>query len=206
MMPETAPLKDLSAQGRRTNISSTELSFAGFNPTGPFQPGDFILIHRNIFFSKMVRAGQRIRYSKKYAYWNHTALITSTNGDMVEALGKGLIPGHISKYQDMEYHLVRMHVSDEDAKEILNFSDYMIKNHAKYSISSIVSIFFTLLFGWKFVFGRVGTFICSGFVATALTRAGEIYDKPPEYMTPADLAVKYNVDPARGIEVLSRIK
>lgn len=146
----------------------------------------------------MIRFGQSLRYPKKYSYWNHCALIVSKDGDMVEALHNGLVRGHISKYRNYEYYLVRVGVTDDDAKEIVAFADYMVEHGAKYSVSILFSEFFTLLFGWRFVFGRVGTFICSGFVATALERAGQIFSKPSDYITPADLALHFNVDPKRG--------
>ena len=175
--------------------SSVQFLGAGYNPHAPFQPGDFLLLHEPDFVSKMIRVGQRVRYNKDYAYWNHTVLITSRNGDMIEALKGGVTFGHISKYQDVDYYLVRVNASKEDALEIVAFANSILARPPKYGFGVILSIFFTLLFGWRLVFGRVGTYICSGLVASALTRGTAIFDKPPEYMTPADLAKYYNVNP-----------
>ncbi len=190
-------LEDDTAQDRsiQKNKSSVEFLYSGFNAIAPFQPGDFILIHRKMWFSRLIQFGQRIYYPKKYARWNHCVLVVSKDGNIIEALTKGVAPGHISKYKNYEYYLVRVNATDDDAQEILDYANYALTVHQKYSISIFMSLFFGFLLGSRFRFGRIGTTICSGLVATALTRTGAIFEFPPEYCTPADLAKYYKVDP-----------
>ncbi len=75
------------------------------------------------------------------------------------------------------------------ADSVLNTDD-----RTEYGWPTILSIILTLLTGSRLVFGMAGTAICSGFVAEALVRAGEIFDKPPSHMLPADLASHYEIE------------
>ncbi len=72
------------------------------------------------------------------------------------------------------------------ARSVLDSPD-----RTEYGWLTIASIILTLLTSSRFVFGMVGTAICSGFVAEALVRTGIICEKPPSHMMPADLAKMY---------------
>src|SRR5205823_3187742 len=53
------------------------------------RPGDFILTHGGELFSRLIQIGQQLRYAgadQPYTYWNHSALIVSNDGALVEAL------------------------------------------------------------------------------------------------------------------------
>lgn len=157
------------------------------------KPGDFVLTHGSYFTSKLIRFGQGLRFPKEYAYYNHAALVRTSDGYLAEALGSGVVTTHISRYTPKEYTLVRIDASDEDRDQISWFARSVEEARWRYGYSTIVSVGFSVLTGSKFVFGKVGTAICSGFVAEALTRAGYIFNKPPSYMTPADLAMYFDV-------------
>src|SRR5262245_56939346 len=75
-------------------------AFAPGVPATDFQPGGFILTHGNAWTSKIIRFGQRLRIhgdDRKYAYWNHAALIVNDDGALVEALGAGVERTNISR-------------------------------------------------------------------------------------------------------------
>jgi uncharacterized protein YycO len=165
---------------------------------GEYDPGDFILTHGSAFFSKLIRFGQRLRFrgsNRKYAWWNHAAMIVSETGDLIEALGPGVERTHIDKYKPTEYHLVRLgSLADRrDREQVVAFADWC--RGEKYDFVTIVSIAFTLLFGGKFDFGMDGETICSGLVARALERTNAIFDRTPSHIMPADLARYFNVTP-----------
>lgn len=163
---------------------------------GEYDPGDFILTHGSAFFSKLIRFGQRLRFrgnDRKYAWWNHAAMIVSAQGDLIEALGPGVESTHIDDYKPTEYHLVRLGVLADrhDREQVVAFAAWC--RGEKYDWLTIASIAFTLLFGGKFNFGIDGETICSGLVARALERSNAIFDRTPSHIMPADLARYFNV-------------
>jgi len=58
---------------------------------------------------------------------------------------------------------------------------------------TLLAIALQLSTGSRFGFARASTAICSGFVADALTRAGYIFERPPSFTMPADLAKLFSV-------------
>src|SRR5215213_6832026 len=89
------------------------------------QAGDFILTHENHWTSRTIRFGQRFAWrgdKKKYASWNHAALILNPEGDLAEALGHGVVQTNISGYDEKAYYIVRINASEEDQKQILAFA------------------------------------------------------------------------------------
>jgi len=169
---------------------------------GEYDPGDFILTHGSALYSKLIRVGQRLRFwgqNRKYAWWNHAAMIISETGDLIEALGPGVEKTHIDKYKPTEYHLVRLgSLADRrDRKQVVDFAEWSLGE--KYGWLTIVNIALALLFGGRFDFGIDGQTICSGLVARALERTNAIFDRAPSNIMPADLARYFNVTPpAKG--------
>ena len=57
-------------------------------------PGDFILTHGDSFISKVIQFGEGLRIhgdDHKYAWFNHAALVVGHDGELVEALGRGVV-------------------------------------------------------------------------------------------------------------------
>ena len=165
------------------------------------QTGDIVLVHANHFCSKLIRFGQRLRFRGKrrpYAYWNHVALVLSSNGTIAEALSNGVVKTHISKYPADSIAYVETNASLEDQDQILDFANSVLSARWRYGYSTIIALAITLLTGSKFVFGKVGTAICSGFACEALTRKGEVFPRPPAYMMPADVAEHFQVRVGQG--------
>ncbi|MGD1278721.1 MAG: hypothetical protein ABR964_16025 [Tepidisphaeraceae bacterium] len=167
-------------------------------PPTDYQPGDFILTHGNGFFSKLIRFGQAIRFrgkNRKFAWWNHAALIVAEDGSLIEALGAGVRNTNISKYAPTEYHLVHLNPSladRHDREQMVHFARDCLGR--KYGWAIIISISLSLLTGCKFSFGFDGEFICSGLVARALERTSVIFLREPSHMMPADLAKYFNIE------------
>lgn len=158
----------------------------------PLQCGDLVLTHGDYFFSKLIRFGQKLRYPKEFASWNHAALVLNTNGDIAEALGTGVVQTHISKYKERDYTVVQRWVDPHDQKQVLAFAYSVLEAKYKYGWRTIVSLFFNLALNRKYVTVKYGTSICSGFYSDALTRAGDIWPDPPAAMKPAGLAQFFN--------------
>lgn len=168
-----------------------------------FAPGDFILTHGNAWTSRLIRFGQRLRIhgeDRKYTHWNHAAIVTSDDGALIEALGRGVSRTHLSKYREAEYHLVRIGAGVQDREQAVEFAEWAAggpggAGRQRYGFLTIASIAYTLLTGGKFTFGIEGQAICSGLVARAMERTGAIFNRTPTHIMPADLAKYYTVEP-----------
>jgi hypothetical protein len=168
------------------------------------RPGDFILTHGSDLGSHLISIGQTFRFrgeNRKYAHWNHAALIVGQKGEIIEALGPtpGVARGDLSKYAPREYTIVRITASPQDRDEEVEFAEACLKE--KYGIATIISIALSLLTGTRFSFGFEGQQICSGLVARALERTTAIFKKEPSHIMPADLAKAYGVTPPPRREV-----
>lgn len=168
---------------------------------GEYQPGDFILTSNKTLFGWLIRLGQRLVYwgrNRPYAHWSHAAMITSGKGDLIEALVTGVERTHISKYKDVEYHVVRLDpdfLRPGDREQIVRFAGWCADQDVKYGWVTVVSIGISLLTGLRFSFGFDGQQICSGLVARALERSDHIFERSPAHILPADLAFLFDIKP-----------
>lgn len=164
-------------------------------------PGDFILTHGDSLMSTLIRFGERLRIhgdDRRYAWFNHAALVTDSTGEIVEALGRGVVRTNANKYLSKDYAVVHSGADTHDVKKILTFADWVISHRAEYGWLTIASLAITMLTGAKFTFFIDGEFICSGFVARAMERTGAIFTRDPVHITPADLAKYYSVTPPQS--------
>lgn len=160
------------------------------------QPGDFILTHGAELFSQLIRFGQSLRFrgaDRPFTYWNHAALIVSTDGAIVEALGAGVERRSIADYGPTQYTVVRIAASPEDRSEAAAFAEHCVGH--PYGWATIVSIALSLLTGAKLSFGFNGQLVCSGLVARALERTTTIFEDEPSHIMPAQLAKLFGVIP-----------
>jgi uncharacterized protein YycO len=158
-------------------------------------PGDFVLTHGTSWTSWMIRLGQALRIhgdDRKYTFWNHAAMIVSSDGAIVEALGAGVKAEHLRKYKGTTYQVVHIDATAADRAEVANYA--LSQVGIPYAFLTIVSIGFGLLTGAKFTFDFEGQHICSGLVARALERTDATFNRSPEHIMPADLAKYYQVD------------
>lgn len=160
--------------------------------------GYFIVTHGTHVMSRLIRFGQSLRFRgerRKFAHWNHVALVLDEQGTLGEALSAGVVQTNISKYHGSDYFVVQVECSDEDREQVLAFARAVLTapSRTSYGWSTIASLAFSQLTGSRLVFGKIGTAICSGFVSEALVRTGVIFPRPAAYMTPADLAEHYGI-------------
>ena len=159
-------------------------------------PGDFSL-HRatatkgrdgaTTTLGKFIQAGERTRYGNSdYARWTHSALIVSSEGDICEALEKGVTRDNISKYRDTDYMVVRVTASAEQRRLACGFAETRCGD--RYGVLNFAGLVVQSLFGWNLSLHMDGEFICSGLVARATEKYIEAYPRSPENMMPGDLA------------------
>ena len=173
--------------------------------TYTYNPGDFILTHGTAMYSHLIRIGEYLRYrNKRWCRYNHAAMIVSPTGDLVEALGNGVVRSNITKY---EYNGDLHHMScgcengrqnyqvidissvaptSADRERIVRFALSCVGQ--PYDWTDILSVSLSLLTGAKLSIETEGHMICSGLVARSLERSMAIFPRSAQHMMPADLA------------------
>jgi cell wall-associated NlpC family hydrolase len=163
-----------------------------------FEPGDFILTHANHWISRLIRFSQKLRMRgarREFTHWSHAAMVVDMDGGLVEAEVRGVQRAHISKYVNVEYHLVRLGdtATADDRAQAVAFA--LSRIGQPFGFGSMSGIALSLLTGSRVSFWHDSHDICSGLVARALERTWIIFERDPEDMLPSDLAEAYEVRP-----------
>src|SRR5579864_5838975 len=163
-----------------------------------FDPGDFILAHRNHLLARLISFAERRRFTgpdAPYAHWSHAALVVGVDGSLVEAESMGVVRSPISKYHDDEYHLVRLgdELSPDGRSRAVRYAEGRVGQAFGYL--SLAGAGLHLLFGWPLRWMRKNHQICSGLVTSALQKGGLIPQLDPTVTLPADLAKAFQVRP-----------
>jgi hypothetical protein len=198
----------VATQRRPLGVSVTHYP-AGKAPE-TFSPGDFSL-HRaaatkgrdgaTTTLGKLIQAGERTRYGNSdYARWTHSALIVSEDGDICEAIEKGVARDNISKYRATDYLVVHVTASDVQRQLACGFAETRVGD--KYGVLNFVGLAVQSLFGWNLSLHMDGQFICSGLVARATEKYIEAYPRSPENMMPGDLAFFWGADSEEPLPAL----
>jgi hypothetical protein len=156
-----------------------------------FDRGDFVLVAGTHFTSRLIRFGQRLRLrgaDRRFVKWTHAALVVDRDGGLIEAVGTGVRRWHLDRYRDDDYVVVQIDCSEEDRDEVVRFAEWALRNRSPYSRLQTVSMGLSMLTGSRLTFFIDGQFVCSGLVARALERTGNIFDRDAAHMAPADLA------------------
>jgi hypothetical protein len=175
-------------------MATTYKIYAAGEQPKKYKAGDFILVSQNLFWSKVIKFGQAIRYRgkmKPYAHWNHAAIIVDEKGTLIEAVGRGVVYGHIDEYKDIEYYYVSSKLNDQSGEQSVSAAKSFLND--KYGWFTIASIAIDLLTGIKLQFTKKNTMICSAVVGMSLWAGGYVFDSNPYQMMPADLAAAFNV-------------
>jgi hypothetical protein len=163
---------------------------------GQYTVGDVILCGAKAqgLVSRAIKLGSWLRgYPKAARAFSHTALIIDTDGTIAEAASKGVRRAHVSKYHADDIRHVHTHVDEHDQAQVLAFAEAVMAARTGYGFVTFAGLALYCLTGGSLCVQKAGTAICSGFVADALTRAGEIFERPPYACMPADLAVHFDV-------------
>jgi hypothetical protein len=163
--------------------------------------GDFLLtgVKAQGLVSWAIKTGSWLRrYERPYRRFSHTALVIGDDGEIAEAVAKGVLPANISKYEEDDYVLVRTGVDPHDRAQVLAFAESVMEARTSYGFVTFFGLALYCVTGAQVCIHVAGTAICSGFVSDALTRAGFIWARPPFVMMPADLARQFKVTEAPG--------
>jgi uncharacterized protein YycO len=163
-----------------------------------YEPGDFILTHRNRPIATLISFAQARRYrgpDAPFAHWSHTALIVDRDGVLVEAEALGVVKTPIAKYQATEYHLVRLgaEFAADGRQRAIDYANAQVGVAFGYLALAGLSIY--LLTGLPVKLMRRNHQICSELVVRALQAGGLLTDADPALTLPADLAKRFGVRP-----------
>jgi uncharacterized protein YycO len=163
-----------------------------------YEPGDFILSHRNRPIGGLISLGEKRRFrgaDAVYAHWSHCATIVEKDGTLVEAEALGVVKSPISKYRAAEFHLVRLgpEFDAQGRKHAVEYANSQIGKGFGYLALVGVSIY--LLTGSPVRLMRRGHQICSELVARALQAGGLLMNADASLTLPADLAKSFNIRP-----------
>jgi uncharacterized protein YycO len=157
------------------------------------EPGDFILVHGFSIGPRLVGFGQKLHHEPRYAYWTHAALYVG-NGLLIEAKGRHPVQHvQLAQYEARDVVAVRFGPAATNDMRF-NAVRYACAQVGRgYGYLTILTLVCWSLFGGRLTIGLSGENVCSGLVANALTRLGEIFDGDTVTQMPADLAQKYDV-------------
>jgi hypothetical protein len=161
-------------------------------------PGDFLLTHSTAWPNRMVRLAQRIALPevRRFAYWDHCAMVVSREGDLVEAIGgRGVVRTSAVRHLHTEYRLVRVPLEEEGRRAAVRYALRAVEERRRYGWSTIAAGFLAQLTDDRLALLLLGEETCSGLVAQALQSAGVYFDRRPAHVLPADLARSYGVRP-----------
>jgi len=148
------------------------------------KPGDLVLVHGTGKVSQLILFGEKLH--DKDAYWSHAAMVADVDGGTIEAQAKGIVRGHVDKYNLKK--IVDIGRNDEDRQKMLAFGEFCLKQHVRYGYLDDISIGIDLLSPNKFDFKTQNTLICSEFYARALEHTGWICPKlSVAHVMPEDL-------------------
>lgn len=152
-------------------------------------PGDVGFACQPGFINWWIKFAQRRKYGKNSpaAKWNHTFMVTSYQGDLVQAVSSGMEKGHLADYAGQDIELRRPPYAAGEAANAVAATEELWADHSRYGMLTIASVALSLLTGTKLRFGLDGTEICSGAVSYALTRANVDVGQDAEFNTPADV-------------------
>jgi hypothetical protein len=172
-------------------------------PTHPtLRNGDIILTGRKHqgLASSAIRLGGRLRlgWNSPFAIWPHCAIIYDAEKMIsCEATGTGVQTGDIFERFGHDWDLIQTNVADQDWPQVKEFLDSCLTAKWRYGFAIFAGLAVYCLsaiipFIPQICFQQTGTAVCSGLTCDALTRAGYIWELPPFWMMPADIAAHFD--------------
>jgi hypothetical protein len=130
----------------------------------------------------------------RYAYWSHTALVTTPRGRIVEVGPRGVVATNLETYRSLDYHYVPVAAPDARRVEAARFAESCVGQ--RYGTLSVLALAFFTLISCPLALPERGQHHCAALVARALEHAtGERFPRTPVNMMPADFAKYFGIVP-----------
>ena len=161
----------------------------------PPQPGDFVLIHGYSPIGFLARWIQRRQFNSadwQYTYWDHAALVVSTDPDIIEARGLGVVRRHLSQYKPTQFAVVPVNVTIAARRRIVENAQSALG--VRYGFASILGITLSAVVGREIHPHALNEQTCSSLVVRALQQGGLLPGVEPSHVVPAELARWWHVE------------
>jgi hypothetical protein len=160
------------------------------------EPGDFVLSRAHGYRHKIIKWGQGLRIAdpadRCYREYTHAALVVSTDGDIIEAVGSGVRRNNLDAFVPRTYEVVHITATDDDRTQAVGVAQEALGRHARYNALATVSITLWAFTGSRLIFFTDGAFTCSGLVARAMLTIGAVFSVDATRVTPAQLAIYFS--------------
>lgn len=145
--------------------------------------------------SLAIKLGQRLRgFTADERQWTHCyGVVDAEKGVLVEAAKKGVRLTSTTVLHEADYLHVPTNVDAHDFAQMLAFYDAVLNARSGYGFWTFGGLALYCATGGSLCIQKAGTAICSGLLCDALTRAGEVFARPPYSMMPGDLARHFGV-------------
>jgi len=161
------------------------------------RPGDFLLVRTRGLAARLIGPVQAVRFrseaDRPFRHWTHTALVTASNGRLVEVVEEGVRAQSIKKYDGVEYHYVRVEATEVVRAAAATFAESCVGQ--PYARGAFVALAVFALTGWLPSVAPGDAHHCVSLVAEALQRMAQRFDRHPIAMMPGDLAKHYGIRP-----------
>jgi hypothetical protein len=169
-------------------------------PVRGFLPGDFLLSRAHGRKHTIIKWGQGLRIpeaDRHYAGYTRAALVVSSTGDLIEAIGEGVRHTDLKRYviEKEVFQVVRIEASAEARGLVVAFAADALSRRAPYAGLAILSTMVWAFTGSRLLFLMDGSFTCSGLVARSLEPMGAIFGMNAARVTPAQLAISFGAPP-----------
>jgi hypothetical protein len=176
-------------------LSSNE-AVRAFRTSEIMEAGDLVFVHSNKLIGRVIQLGERLRWNKLDARYNHVAIIDRVEGDkafVIQAEAKGVTNDKelTTLSADGSFIVVPLPAAC-DRQKVLAFARAQVGS--KYGWLSIASVALDILTPSFFpLFRRNNSWICSAVAAESLRFGGWFYSWPDVYtVTPAQLFASLN--------------
>lgn len=177
-----------------------------------YVPGDILLVSDYSgpvdWLGGLIRDGERARGDGADAVWTHSALIVSTDGDLIEAMASGVQRGHVSEYAHVQTEVLSLGIPADDPRRAfaVRFAEAQLGH--PYGVLDFLSLAFSVLFGNRWSTHTDGQMICSELCARCVESATDHgFPYAPERMMPSDLARGLaGVPPIKPLSFLARVR
>ena len=178
-----------------------------------YTPGDILLVNdyagSSDLLGNLIRAGERARYGNSdHARWTHAALITTTDGDIVEALAHGVCRSHVTDYNAYETLVISPRYAAASKRDYaVRFATAQVGD--RYDVIDFATIALSILTGFDLSLHTDKRYICSGLVSRATeSYTFDGYQYPTEQMMPADIGDYWRAfsnEPLPALSLIGRL-
>lgn len=152
------------------------------------EEGDLVLVRGAGFAARAIRAFERLRVPREYAWCNHACVVLNRgpNAHVAQETARGVVLTPLAELGAETFAVVRFHASADQLGEAVAFATWSLG--LGYGFLSIPADALNALTGLELGLVVGNRMVCSTQACRAMERLGLIPDRSPYAVTPAHLA------------------